>query len=95
MLARTLDPRVVSKLVGAGWTVMYGPQLISFTFDHRAVFRFDDGRIEIEDRHDPLGAPELSDPVWRKALATLGIETGLLGFDQARRGWTQPLVATG
>ena len=91
MLARRLDPRVVGTFVDLGWTVMYGPQLISFHYDHRSILRFDDGRVEVEDRTDPLWAPSLADPVWAAALAVLGLDLELLSFNPASLGWTQPL----
>jgi len=88
-----LDPSAVRQLMEAGWTVMYGPGVISFHFDHRTIYRSDDGQVNVEDRSDPLCAPALTDPVWRPALAMLGIDTHLLMFNPVGRWWTHPLAA--
>ncbi len=85
-----LDPVAVRQLMEAGWTVMYGPGVISFNCDDRTICRFDDGQVDVEDRSDPLSAPTLTDPVWRAALATLGIDTDLLMFNPVVGGWTHP-----
>ena len=93
MRRHTLSADTVRYLVAAGWTVMYGPNVISFHFDHRMICRFDDGQVDVADRRDPLRAPALTDPVWRPALAMLGIDAQLLMFNPVVRGWTHPLRA--
>jgi hypothetical protein len=92
MRRQSLDPGAVLTLITAGWTVMYGPALISFQYDDRLILRFDDGHVDVEDRSDPLRAPTLTDPVWSSALAALGIDTELLMFNSMVHGWSCPLA---
>ena len=88
MRRQPLAPGASLQLRTAGWTVMYGPRLISFHLDDRSILRFDDGGVTVEDRSDPLSAPALTDPIWSRALALLGIDAKLLMFSPRMHGWT-------